>query len=203
MGLDITVLALDRERLERTPAAERQDALYEAACPDIDWDAQPETGWVRPASPEVPWADRYEFHSTLGSHKPHFWAGDSWDDVRQFADPALARALDAFLARLGVWDDGTDEDDDAADPGLFPGDPAPWRPKLLLVCPPATVSEPAAHWSEAEPLPDGLREEHDTHAAAPGRWIGNFDEFAVLLREWAVVVRAAEQRGWELLGLPI
>ncbi|WP_369394004.1 hypothetical protein AB5J72_45420 [Streptomyces sp. CG1] len=203
MGLDITVLALDWERLERTPAAEREGVLYEAACPDTDWDAEPGSGWVWPASPEVPWAGRYEFHSTTGSYKPHFWAGESWDDVRQFAAPALTRPLDAFLGHLGMWYDGTDEDDDAPDSGLFPADPAPWRPRLLLVCPPATVSALAARWSDAEPLLDGLREEYDTHAAAPGRWIANFDEFAVLLREWAVVVRAAEQRGWGLLGLPI
>jgi hypothetical protein len=58
------------------------------------------------------------------------------------------------------------------------GTPRDERPKLLLVCPPATVSAPAARWAGAEPLLETLR-------------------------EWAVVAGEAERRGWGLLGLPM
>jgi hypothetical protein len=64
------------------------------------------------------------------------------------------------------------------------------------------VSALAARWAVVEPSLEGLRAAYDVHAARPGGWIEDFDGFAVLLREWAVVVRAAEQRGWGLLGLP-
>ncbi|PAZ10076.1 hypothetical protein CLM62_42220 [Streptomyces sp. SA15] len=122
MGLDITVLAVDWGQLERTPAGEREELLYEAMCPDdAVLAAQPEVGWVFPASPKVPWSGRYEFRDTLGLYKAHFWAA--------------------------------------------PGGPA--------CC------------SRAE------------------RWIADFDEFAALLRQWAVVVDETARRGWGLLGLPI
>ncbi|CAM5449599.1 hypothetical protein [Streptomyces purpurascens] len=74
MGLDITVLAVDWERLEQTPFEERYALLEDAAMPEdeLDWDAEPQRGWVWPAASNVPWCGRYEFHSTTGSYKPHF-----------------------------------------------------------------------------------------------------------------------------------
>ncbi|MFD3838028.1 hypothetical protein ACFWWC_17470 [Streptomyces sp. NPDC058642] len=196
MGLDITVLAVDWERLEATPFEERLGLLEDAALPEdeIDWDAEPRKGWVFPAASNVPWCGRYEFHSTTGSYKPHFWAGHAWEDVRDFADPVLREQLNGFLGPL-LWDeDGT---------GLFPADPDPWRPRLLLACPPPAVSALFVHWALAEPLLESLREPFAVHAASPGRWIENFDEFSVLLREWAVVVGEAGRRGWGLVGLPL
>jgi hypothetical protein len=196
MGLDITVLAVDWEQLEGTPRDERLGLLEDAALPEdeLDWNAEPQLGWVWPAASNVPWCGRYEFHSTPGSYKPHFWAGQAWEDVRDHAGPVLLEQLDGFLSPL-LWDED--------DTGLFPADPDPWRPKLLLVCPPATVSALAARWAGTEPLLETLREPFAVHAACPGRWIEDFDEFAVLLREWAVVVGEAERRGWGLLGLPL
>ncbi|MER5748831.1 hypothetical protein [Streptomyces sp. NPDC002088] len=203
MGLDITVLAVDWEQLARTPVGGREEVLWEAACPDTDRDAEPEVGWVFPASPEVPWCGRYEFHSTTGSYKPHFWAGEAWDDVRGFADPALREALDGFLLDLS-WDgEGVDDIPLYPEEGFFPGDAEPWRPRLLVACPPPTVSALATRWARAEPLLERLREAYGVHAASPGRWIADFDEFTVLLREWAVVVGETERRGWGLLGLPV
>lgn len=196
MGLDITVLAVDWQRLEATPRDERLGLLEDAALPEdeLDRDAEPRKGWVFPASSNVPWCGRYEFHSTPGSYKPHFWAGQAWEDVRDFADPVLREHLNGFLGPL-LWDED--------DTGLFPADPDPWRPELLLVCPPPTVSALAVHWALAEPLLETLREPFAVHAACPGRWIEDFDEFSVLLREWAVVVGEADQRGRGLVGLPL
>ncbi|MFF3332426.1 hypothetical protein ACFYWX_23165 [Streptomyces sp. NPDC002888] len=200
MGLDISVLALDWERLQATPVRERLGLLEDAVFPDVDLDRErePERGWVWPAAPGMPWCARYEFHSTTGSYKPHFWAGQAWEDVRDFAAPELREDLDVFLRGL-FWHD------DPVDPplgGLLPPDHGPWRTGLLVACPPGTVSALAGHWTRAEPLLDGLRPAYDAHAARPGRWIEDFDEFAVLLREWAVAVAETERRGWGLLGLP-
>ncbi|WP_208636957.1 hypothetical protein [Streptomyces swartbergensis] len=155
MGLDITVLA-------------------------VDWDAESERGWVWPAASGVPWWVRYEFHGTIGSFKPHFWAGQAWEDVREHAGPEQRAHLDAFLQGL-FWDAGTGTEDDTGS-GLF-----------ALVC----------HWARAEPLLESLREPYGVRAACPGRWIADFDEFSVLLREWGVVVTQAGRRGWGLIGLPL
>lgn len=62
------------------------------------------------------------------------------------------------------------------------------------------MTRPAARWATAEPLLEGLREAYGGHAADPGGWIADFDAFAVLLREWAVVVTEADRRGWGVLG---
>ncbi|MET9527379.1 hypothetical protein [Streptomyces coeruleorubidus] len=203
MGLDITVLAVDWERLERTPFEERYALLVDAALPEdeCDWDAEPERGWVWPAASGVPWCGRYEFHGTTGSYKPHFWAGQAWEDVREHAGPEQRAHLDTFLQGL-IRDDGTGTEDDTVS-GLFPADPDPWRRRLLLACPPATVSALAGRWARAEPLLESLREPYGVHAACPGRWIEDFDEFSGLLREWGVVVTEAGRREWGLVGLPL
>ncbi|WP_329047872.1 hypothetical protein OG873_01300 [Streptomyces violaceus] len=141
MGLDLTVLAVDWERLERTPFEERYALLEDAAMPEDELDryAEPQRGWVWPAASNVPWCGRYEFHSTPGcSYKPHFWAGQAWEDVREHAGPEPREHLDAFLRNL-IWDTDTE---DASVSGLFPADPDPWHRRLLLFCPPATVSAP-------------------------------------------------------------
>jgi hypothetical protein len=204
MGLDITVLTVDWEQLRRTPVERRLPALEEAACPDVDPDLErdlfrePERGWVDPASPEVPWCARYEFHSTNGSYKPHFWAGHAWEDVREVAGPALRAALDAFLSGL-FW-----HDDPPTPPleGLLHPGGGREGPGLLVACTPADVTRLAARWATAEPLLEGLRAAYGVHAAKPGGWIADFDAFAVLLREWAVVVTEAERRGRGVLGVP-
>ncbi|MET8982426.1 hypothetical protein ABZX85_43295 [Streptomyces sp. NPDC004539] len=190
MGLDITVLALDWERLGGTPERELEALLYEAACPDSEpWPDVPERGWVFPASPEVPWAGRYEFHGTTGSYKPHFFAADAWDSARATADPALRESLDAFLLPL-IWE-GPEE---PPEPQPLPGFPHP-----LLACPPGLVRATAAHWSRARPLLPALRS-----AYAPDRdWFPGFDAFHALIGEWGTVVEETARRGWGLLGLPI
>lgn len=206
MGLDITVLAVDWERLERTPLDDRYALLADAAAPDdeLDRDAGPQEGWVWPSASNVPWCGRYEFHSTSGSYKPHFWVGQAWEDVREHAGPEAREHLDAFLREL-IWDEGTADagTGDVTLSGLFAGDPTPWRPPLLLACPPPVVSALAGHWARAEPLLESLREPFGVHPTRPGRWIENFDEFSVLLREWGTVVTGTARRGWGLVGLPL
>ena len=153
MGLDITVLAVDWARLEETPTGRRLEVLEDAAYPDIesDWDAEPEKGWVCPAAPLLPWIARYEFHCTSGSYKPHFWAGEAWEDVREFAEPGLRESLDGFLRDL-FW-----HDDPTPPPlsGLVRDPHDRWRPGLLLACPPVTVSHLAARWADDRALAGG------------------------------------------------
>ncbi|MEU5002095.1 hypothetical protein [Streptomyces sp. NPDC021622] len=50
-----------------------------------------------------------------------------------------------------------------------------------------------------------LEELRKPFAAECRGWAGRpdtFEDFAVLLREWAVVVKDTTQRGWGLVGLP-
>ena len=203
MGLDITVLIVDWDRVERTPAAARQELLDEAELAILDDEEPPQfqpRGWVWPAAPEDSWYACYEFHSTSGSYKPHFWAGQVWEDVRDFADPALRSALDAFLSRL-IWR-GLDGDAVHVEgDGLAHRDADSWL-RLLLACPPAAVHELAEQWARAAPRLEALREPFAEHAAQPGRWTGTFAEFEDLLTEWGEVVCEADRRGWGLAGLP-
>ncbi|MFC9460142.1 hypothetical protein [Streptomyces sp. NPDC056983] len=214
MGLDLTVLVVDWDHLGRTPAAERLGMLEDAAYPDDDLDnrdddggadARVEHGWVR--RPDTPWIALYEFFRTLGSFKPHFWAGQAWEDVRAFAEPDLRGALDAFLAGL-FWPGPDDADTDPSaeeEPavGLFPAEPDPWHPRLLVVRAPEQVPDLARAWALAAPLLEGLRAPYAVHADRPGRWIADFEEFAMLVRDWGEVVTEASRSGRGLIGLPI
>ncbi|MFE4251400.1 hypothetical protein ACFRU3_18235 [Streptomyces sp. NPDC056910] len=212
MGLDITVLVVDWDHLGRTPAAERLGMLEDAAYPDDDCDdgvggadAGVEHGWVR--RPETPWCALYEFFRTLGSFKPHFWAGQAWEDVRDFAEPDLRAALDVFLAGL-FWQglDDADTDTSAEDEpvvGLFPAERDPWHPRLLVVRTPEQVPDLARAWAVAAPLLEDLRAPYAVHAERPGRWTANFEEFAILVRDWGEVVTEASRSGRGLIGLPI
>ncbi|GAA5707854.1 hypothetical protein [Streptomyces avermitilis] len=200
MGLSITALAVDWSRLEGIPADERLERLYEDSFLEVGEEV--EEGWAWPASTGEPWCAVYEFAGTLGSYKPHFWAAEAWDDVREFADPALRDALDGFLRPLGLVRE-EEPDDTEPDTGLFPGDAEPWRPELLLACPPGTVTELVRRWARAAPLLDGLREPFGVHAArGPGKWISDYDEFATLLRGWGEVMETTGRRAWGVIGLP-
>ncbi|MFC8915018.1 hypothetical protein ACFT5C_04535 [Streptomyces sp. NPDC057116] len=196
MGLGITVMVVDWRRLEAIPADERVDRLYEESYAADDVDA----GWFWPgerAGTEgaAPWWGVYEFSRTLGSYKPHFWAGEAWDDARDHAEPRLRDALDGFLIGLGIrWDPEADDDDDVP--------PGEWQSGLLLHCPPAETSALAGLWSRAEPHLDGLRDAFDTHAArGPQSWIPDHAAFASLLRGWGEVVGEADRQGWGVIGL--
>ncbi|MWA15884.1 hypothetical protein [Streptomyces sp. BA2] len=94
MGIGIEVLIVDWDRVEAAPAGGRRELLDEAAFGDEgDLD---EEGWIWPAAADADWYGRYAFRHTLGSYKPHFWAGERWEHVRDFADPGLRTALDRF-----------------------------------------------------------------------------------------------------------
>ncbi|KAB7833073.1 hypothetical protein [Streptomyces mobaraensis] len=207
MGLDISVLVVDWERLAVFAPGERWERLVDAAYPDecdAEFFAELPDGWVRFPGEVAEWSALYEFRSTSGSFKAHFWAGERWEDVREQAVPELRAALDVFLSGL-FWDPY-----DMAVPPAGTGADAPGVRELLagrgtgllVACPPETVPVLAAAWAVAEPLLDGLKGPHTAHADAPGRWIADHDEFAVLLREWAEVVREAHARGWGIVGLP-
>lgn len=161
MGLDITVLVVDWDHLARTPAAERLGMLEDAAYPDDDCDdrdsggggteAPVEHGWVR--RPDTPWCALYEFFRTLGSFKPHFWAYQAWEDVRDFAEPDLRAALDAFLAGL-FWlgpDDAaadTSAEDEPASPDSSPAN----RTRGALGCSSSVHRSRSRTWRARGPL---------------------------------------------------
>ncbi|THA39860.1 hypothetical protein [Streptomyces sp. A1547] len=110
-----------------------------------------------------------------------------------------------------LWDDpdelkGTDptaatEEERPAARG-FPDDPAPWRPRVLLLSAPDEVSELARSWQVAAPRLEELRGPFEAEAAG---WAGRptgFDAAAALLREWGDVATEAGARRWGLVGLP-
>ncbi|MGW2854552.1 hypothetical protein ACWDAZ_21825 [Streptomyces sp. NPDC001215] len=185
MGLGITVMAVDWTRLEAVPAGERLDRLYGESDAAVVG-----AGWFWPTSRGEPWWGVHEFRDTLGSYKPHFWAGEVWDDVREHAVPELRDALDGFLVGLGIrWDP---EEEDA------PHDSESWRSELLLCRTPAEASALARLWARAEPLVDEVREPFDAHAArGPEKWMSDHAEFASLLRGWARAgAWAVARSGW-------
>ncbi|MEV4921268.1 hypothetical protein [Streptomyces roseoverticillatus] len=199
MGADITALIVDWAELENIPVLERTRALFEAADPD-DYDGALEEGWawLPPASASFPsWCARYEFGGTLGSFKPHFRAGERWEAIREHASDDLRAALDTFLAGL-FWvpprTHSDPEDEDGAEP---------WHGTMRAYCPPPDMPVLAQAWNAVGPQLEALRGPFDVHAAAPGAWIGRFEEFTTLLHGWAEVVEEAHRRGWGLIGLPI
>lgn len=186
MGVDITAVIADWAHLEAIPVLERKGALFEAADPD-DYDGAFEDGWAwLPPAPEgfPAWCARYEFGGTLGSFKPHFWAGEGWEAVREHVPGDLRTALDTFLAGLFWVPPGADSDpdEDVAEP---------WHGVMWAFCPPGDVPGLAQAWSAAGPRLEELREPFAAHAAAPGQWVGRFEEFTKLLHGWAEVNRAA------------
>ncbi|MEV4871360.1 hypothetical protein [Streptomyces syringium] len=199
MGADITAVIVDWAHLETIPVTERKCALIEAADPDA-YDEVVEDGWAwLPPAPEgfPAWCARYEFGNTLGSFKPHFWAGERWETLREHAPADLLTALDTFLAGLFWMPPGTDGDDVDEDHAN------PWHGAMRAYCPPLNVVALAPAWSASGPRLEELRDPFAAHAAAPGRWVGRFEEFTKLLHGWAEVVAEAHHRGWGLIGLPI
>ncbi|PHQ51984.1 hypothetical protein BLA24_10430 [Streptomyces cinnamoneus] len=198
MGADITALIVDWADLENIPVLEREGALIEAADPDVD-DGGTEEGWAwLPPAPEgfPAWCARYEFASTRGSFKPHFWAGERWETVREHVAADLRSALDTFLGGL-FWNLPGSEDD------LQEEDAEHWYGAMWVYCSPPDVLGLAQAWAEAGPRLEALRGPFDLHAAEPGTRVGRFEGFAMLLRGWAEVVDEAHRRGWGLVGLPV
>ncbi|MET9401320.1 hypothetical protein [Kitasatospora sp. NPDC002965] len=220
MGLDITVVMADWERLARIPAGERLVVLTDAVHPYFccesceDADSAVQGGWVWQR--QSPWCAEYRFLGTTGSYSWHFHLANAWEGVRASVAPDLREALDRFLGGL-VWD-GPDygsaagEDDGYPPAGGFPDDPGPWCPRVLLLRAPGEVPALVRDWRTAEPRLEELREPFDAQAQtqaqaedeADGRAArsGRFDEAVALLREWGEVVTGAGERGWGLIGLP-
>ncbi|MFI9311048.1 hypothetical protein [Streptomyces triculaminicus] len=198
MGVDITAVIVDWAELENIPVLERERALTEASEPD-DYDGALEDGWawLPPAPDSFPsWCARYEFGGTLGSFKPHFRAGERWEAVREHVPDDLRTALDTFLAGLFWVPSGSDcdlQDEEGAEP---------WYGAMWVYCTPSDIPALAQAWSAAGSQLETLREPFDAHAASPGKWVGRFEEFTMLLRGWAEVVEEARRRGWGLVGLP-
>lgn len=220
MGLDITVVMADWERLARIPAEGRlealTDAVYSSVCrvPCEEGGPAAHDGWVWPR--ESSWCAEYRFFGTTGSYGWHARLANAWDDMRPSAAPALRDALDHFLGGL-VWDStdiadagddtaettaGTAADIDRPPAGGFPDGSTPWHPQVLLLRTPDEVPALVRAWELAAPRLEELREPFDTEAV---RWAGRpatFDDAAALMREWGEVVTRAGVRGWGLIGLP-
>ncbi|MBJ3809450.1 hypothetical protein [Streptomyces flavofungini] len=208
MGLSIEVLIADAAWLGEVPLPERlsrlRDAWYadETGLWDLDAGAAQsvEGDWQWPQGPDSAYFGVYAFRRTLGSYKPHFWAGERWEDVRDHADPVLRAALDALLLGL-IWC-GPDGEDEHTDPGVFGDGPAVSN-GVLLARAPDSVRRLAATWERLRPRLGGLRAAFTAHAATPqeGGWISSFDEFTDLLEDWGRVLTEADRRGWCVVGL--
>ncbi|MFI6287217.1 hypothetical protein ACIBCM_21130 [Streptomyces sp. NPDC051018] len=209
MGLDITVVMADWEHLARMPAGERLEALTDAVYPSFrcapceEADLAAQGGWVGTCRSK--WCAEYRFFGTTGSYSWHVHLANAWDDMRASAEPGLRGALDCFLGGL-VWDGpgggAADRYDAPPSAGGFPDDPAPWRPRVLLLRAPDEVPELVRAWELAAPRLEELREPFDTEAAGWAARPGTFDDAVGLIREWGEVVTRARARGWGLVGLP-
>ncbi|CAL9340044.1 hypothetical protein SUDANB15_00242 [Streptomyces sp. enrichment culture] len=203
MGLDITVIIADWLWLGEVPPGERLSRLRDAWYADESglWDHDApvvEGDWERPRGPSNSSFAVYEFQGTLGSFKAHFWAGERWEAVRDHADPLVRARLDTLLLAL-IWG-GLDGDAEHVDQGFFCDDAAVTH-GVLLARSPDSVRELSATWEEVRTWLDGLRGAFDEHAAVPGGWVRDFDEFTDLLDGWGRVLSEAARRGWGLVGL--
>ncbi|MGW0391064.1 hypothetical protein ACWDYJ_09195 [Streptomyces sp. NPDC003042] len=210
MGLDITVVMADWEQLARIPAGGRLEVLTDAVYPDFccvpceEADLAVRGGWVWQR--QSLWCAEYRFFGTTGSYSWHFHLANAWGDMRASAAPDLRDALDRFLGGL-VWDGpddavGAGPDDDLPSAGGFPDDPAPWRPRVLLLRTPDEVPALVRAWEVAAPRLEDLREPFNTEARGWAARPGTFDDAVALMHEWGEVVTQAGLRGWGLVGLP-
>ncbi|MFF4183553.1 hypothetical protein ACFYZ9_10225 [Streptomyces sp. NPDC001691] len=205
MGVDMTVLIADWSWLERVPPRDRLPRLREAWYADEtglwDYDVPSVEGdWSWPRGDNASFFALYEFRRTLGSYKPHFWAGERWEAVRDHAKPVIRTDLDTLLLGL-FWQGsctGVEPPDPTAD--FFGDDPGTAYGKLVSQ-PPDGVRELASTWERLAPRLDALRPDFTRHAASPDGWIPDFDAFAGLLEDWGRVLTEAAQRGWGVVGL--
>ncbi|WJY43279.1 hypothetical protein QT196_39155 (plasmid) [Streptomyces sp. P9-2B-2] len=151
------------------------------------------------AGPDGAFFAVYEFLRTCGSFKPHFWAGERWEPLRDHADPMVRTGLDTLLLGL-IWN-GSDGEAEHTDPGFFCDDLG-FSYGLLVGRSPDSVRELAATWEGVRPRLGGLRGGFDEHAAVPAaRWFPDFEAFTDLLEEWGRVLSEAARRGWGIVGL--
>ncbi|MFD5399282.1 hypothetical protein ACFWJW_34375 [Streptomyces sp. NPDC127097] len=204
MGLDITVMIVDWSWLGEVPPQERLSRLRGAWYSDETglWDRGAPTvkgDWEWPRGPDGAFFGIYEFLRTCGSFKPHFWAGERWELLRDHADPMVRTGLDILLLGL-IWD-GPDGEAEHTDPDFFCDDLG-FSYGLLVGRSPDSVRELAATWEEVRPGLGGLRGAFDEHAAVPAaRWFRDFEAFTDLLEEWGRVLTEAARRGWGVVGL--
>jgi hypothetical protein len=203
MGLDINLLIADWAWLGEVPPQHRLSRLRDAWYADETglWDHEArsvEGDWQWPQGPNSPFFAVYEFRRTCGSFKAHFWAGHRWESLRDHADPMVRARLDTMLLGL-IWD-GPDGQGQHTDPGFF-SDDSGVSYGLLAARSPASVRELASTWEQVRPRLDGLRAAFAAHAAEPGAWVGDFDEFTDLLEDWGRVLAEAARRGWGVVGL--
>ncbi|MFF3403503.1 hypothetical protein ACFYW6_34030 [Streptomyces sp. NPDC002659] len=199
MGVGIEVLIVDWDRVEATPASKRSELLEQAAFGDDEYEGGlDEEGLIWSSAADADWYGRYAFRRTLGSYKPHFWAGERWEHVRDFAEPGLRTSLDQFMAAL-FWQ-GL-EYVAKEDPRGLPERECPWDADLLMWRPPDDIAAIKGFWAQAAPDLDTLREPFAQHAAVPDGWIRDFESFAEFLNGWGEVVAEADRRGWGIVGL--
>ncbi|MEU2249352.1 hypothetical protein [Streptomyces sp. NPDC019224] len=199
MGLDLTTLIADWSWLAEVPPRERLPRLRDAWYDDATglWDREaPGTdgGWEWPRGPHSVHFGVYEFPGTLGSFKPHFWAGEGWEKVREHADPAARVELDALLGGL-IWDGPDFDDEESEDRAFFSHD------RMLVACSPERVRELLATWERVRSRLDELRAPFEEYAAQPMGWIRDFDAFVRLLTDWGGVLAEAARRGWGVVGV--
>ncbi|WP_331741754.1 hypothetical protein OG338_30090 (plasmid) [Streptomyces sp. NBC_00726] len=197
MGVDLNTLIADWSWLAEAPPRERlprlRDAWYDEATGLWDHDG-PDDGWEWPRGPHSTHFGVYEFPGTMGSYKPHFWAGQLWEKARDHVDTAVRAELDTLLG--GLFWDGPDYDDEGPDEGrdFFPGSHG-----LLVAESPEGVRELLATWERVRPRLDELRAPFDEHSMEFR--FSDFDSFVRLLADWGDVLAEAARRGWGIAGL--
>ncbi|MCX4451459.1 hypothetical protein [Streptomyces sp. NBC_01789] len=201
MGLDITTLIADWSWLAEVPPRERlprlRDAWYDDGTGLWDHDAPgTDGGWEWPRGPHGARFGVYEFPGTLGSFKPHFWAGEGWEKTRAHVDPAVRAQVDALLGGL-TWDGPDFDDEESEDHAFFSHD----HDSVLVACAPERVRELLATWERVRPRLDEVRAPFDEHAALPEGWIPDADAFVRLLTGWGEVLAEAARRGRGIAGL--
>lgn len=201
MGVCMEVLIVDCGHLEAAPAELRSGLVETAAFgSDDDWDAYRPEGWTWPDAEGSPWYARYEFHDTLTSYKPHFWAGERWDRMRRFVEPELRAPLDQFSAPL-MWGEYNWEFADPSFTPAVPGRENPWCPAAMLWLLPEDVAALHRFWILAGPGLPSLREPFERHTSGTTGQLNDFTSFAALVAEWGEVVTEAARRGWGIIGL--
>ncbi|MFD6463954.1 hypothetical protein ACFWFG_38875, partial [Streptomyces roseolus] len=116
-----------------------------------------------------------------------------WVDIRERTElpTDLVAPLDRFIGRLLI----DDPDEETVPCGLPPELP------LTKACSPREVTELAQVWREYAGRIEELRPAIAAETAEYGCWFSDFDQVAMLLRDWGEIVEEADRRGWGVFYL--
>ncbi|MGX1809026.1 hypothetical protein ACWIGI_25175 [Nocardia sp. NPDC055321] len=201
MSVDIFPAIAQWDRLAERLNSEGMDGLWKMfwAIPSLeelgdDYDENVRFLW--PPSDLAPWYAECTFRgvASTGSMDAHWDLAEAWGEMREQSDMPtdLAALFDQFI--IGLL-------------GHRGSDPVPGLPMekidrhLRTACSPAEIAGLARVWLRCSDRIEELRPVLTAEAITRGPSFADFDQFAMLVRDWGEIILEAARRDWGLFYL--